>query len=277
MRGAELHIGDGLLISCLEADEKLDIFRRLNKRVFRVADTPLTYRQINVLDGDGLIEERRREGRGWRKFSFREMVYLQVVSEMKKYGVKHDRLEALNEGFFGRPAEESPAKSSVEGSVGDIAITCVFLGVEIFVTVDAEGRVIFWDPFNFATLGAQSPSHVRVFLNPFVNRVIEAMHKVRLPTTASLRSLLLDMGAHTTSEKEEKLLAIIRDRQYESIRVKKKDGEISTVYAERNHRESVITEEDLIKLVRGRDFQDVKIVKRDGKIVSYKAEDTYKL
>jgi hypothetical protein len=277
MRGAELWIGDGLLVKCMEADERLDISTRLNKRVFRVADTPLTYRQINVLDGDGLIDDRRPKSRGWRKFNFREMVYLHVVSEVKKYGMKHDSLDVLREGFLGSPAEKGSSQSGISRAVGDIAIMCVFLGVEIFVTVDAEGRVIFWDPVNYAGYGAQSPSHIRVVMNPFVNRVVEAMHKAPLSAKSSLRGLLSEIGAHSATQKEERLLTIIRDRQYESIRVKKKDGELSTVYAETVNRDSGLTEEALVRLVRDREFRDIKIVKRDGKIVSHKVEDTYKL
>lgn len=48
-----LLISDNLLIKYLKANDNLKLDEFINKKLFTVADTPLTYRQVNSLDIEG--------------------------------------------------------------------------------------------------------------------------------------------------------------------------------------------------------------------------------
>ncbi|MFC1983624.1 hypothetical protein ACFLVO_01225 [Chloroflexota bacterium] len=270
-----LYIGEGLLFQYLEKDGEMGISKSINKKSFRVSDTQMSYRQINVLGNDSLLDDKRRNTRQWRKFSFKELVYLLIISEVKKYGFKQEKLENLWNSFFKEVKGEKKDPIDTSGRTAEVVIGCILMGVEIILTIDSDGNIIFFDPINLITLGSKDRSYIHINVNSIVDQVITGMHKEPLPITYSLR------GEHlrtSLTKKEEELLSIIRNREYSSVRVKKKDGDIAIVHAELIKDDSIqMSEVDILKTVEEKDFVEVSITKRDGKVVHFKLEDQYKL
>jgi len=89
--------------------------------------------------------------------------------------------------------------------------------------------------------------------------------------------LILNKQMSPNSIKAEELLKIIRDKKYNSIRIKKQDGEISVIYAEKQNSEGELKISELKKIIDAKNYQDIQLTKRDGKIVNYKIEETIKL
>jgi len=276
-----LHISENLLLKYLEANEKYNLKEFINKKIFTVADTPLSYRQINTMDEDRLLSDERQNKQGWRKFSFKEIIFTDIVYELKKLGLKHEQLRQLWETFFKEPSKEENKdhpKVEVNKEISAIAIGCVFLEVEIILTIDSEGEISFYDPVNYALFQPNSKAYVYITLNHYVNELLAKMDKSTFPATWSTAQAVLDWKRVNLVKKEEALLQIIRNNDYNTIRVKKKNGEISLIYGEKiGDGNSEFTPQDLIKILDTKDFQDISIVKRDGKIVNYKVEETYKL
>lgn len=276
-----LLISDNLLIKYLQANDKLKLDEFINKKLFTVADTPLTYRQVNSLDTDKLLTNDRKEKQGWRKFSFKELIYMLIVNELKKFGLKHEQLKQLWEVFFNEPTkseERTVAKIELNKGIGEIAIGCVFGQVEIILSIDKEGQVVFYDPTHYALFYENSKSQIQIRLNDFVNGLLVKLKKEPIPVTWSTRQAILDGYRIELTTKEEELLRIIRNTDYNAIRVKKSDGEITLVYAEKiRDGSNGTTTQDLIEMLNTKDFQDISIIKRDGKIVNYKIEETIKL
>ncbi len=272
-----LMISDGLLIKYLEANEKYKIQEFVNRKIFTVSDTPLTYRQINTLDADKLLSNDRQDKKTWRKFSYKELVYVLIVSELKNFGFKHEQLKQLWQSFFSEP-KANIGEIAINRSIGETAIGCVFGEVEIILCVDNEGRVVFYDPTLYSLFYQTSKPQIQIVLNNIVNNLNLKTGKKEIPVKWSLQEDVLRGMKHDLSIKEEELLRIIRNVEYNAIKVKKKDGEISLVYAEKNRAEkNGTTTQDLIEMLNTKDFQDISIVKRDGKIVNYKVEETIKL
>ena len=276
-----LLISDNLLIKYLEANEKLKLDEFINKKLFTVADTPLTYRQVNSLDADNLLSEERKNNQGWRKFSFTELIYVLIVNELKKFGLKHEQLKQLWEAFFKEPAKGEKGmvtQIEINKGIGEIAVGCVFGQVEIILSIDKEGQIVFYDPTHYALFYENSKSQIQIRLNDFVNNLLVKSKKEPIPITWSARQAILDGYRFELTTKEEELLRIIRNTDYNAIRVKKSDGEITLVYAEKiRDGSNGTTTQDLIEMLNTKDFQDISIIKRDGKIVNYKIEETIKL
>ena len=90
--------------------------------------------------------------------------------------------------------------------------------------------------------------------------------------------MAFNIKADNLTRKETELIKIIRYKNYSTVRIRKNNGEVSLVYAERYKTNTDNpSEKDLIKVLSSRDFKDMSIVKRDGKIVNYKIEETIKL
>lgn len=276
-----LLISENLLIKYLLLNDELKLDEFINKKLFTVADTPLTYRQVNSLDTDKLLTNDREEKQGWRKFSFKELIYVMIVHELKKFGLKHEQLRQLWEAFFKEPTKienRQVEEIEINKGIGEIAIGCVFEQVEITLVIDSEGKVIFYDPVHYALFYSSSIPQIQIKLNDIVNDLLVKSKKEPIPVTWSVRQTILDSYKHDLSPKEEELLKIIRNVDYSAIRVKKKDGEITLVYAEKiRDGSNGTTTQDLIEMLNTKDFQDISIIKRDGKIVNYKIEETIKL
>lgn len=270
-----LLITDGLLAKYVEANEQLQLDTFINKKLFNVSDTPLTYRQVNALDNDELLPDDRKGKPGWRKFSFKELIYVLIIGELKKFGMKHEQLKELWDAFFKEPTEKRFKQLERNKHDGEIAIGCVFGQVEIRLAVADSGEVLFYDPPH--SLIIHPKSQITIVLNNIVNDLLIKTGKNPIPVRASVDALMTN-GDTNITPKEQELMKIVRDKNFSAVRIKKKDGEIAMVYAEKvNGKENTITPKDLLKMIGEKDFQDVSIVKRNGKIVHCKVEEAIKL
>ena len=43
---------------------------------------------------------KRNNSIGWRKFSFKDLIYLQTILECRKYGFENNRLQDLKDTFY---------------------------------------------------------------------------------------------------------------------------------------------------------------------------------
>ena len=147
----------GLITSHL-AEERLDRYRQksrsfdLNKKNFKVADIPLSYRQVNVLSAAKLLgADNQNKGR-WRKFSFKELVYISLLVELKRFGFDHKQIRNLHDSFFKERGTTNHSKL-FNKNVAETAITCVFAGIEISVLAFSDGVVYMYDPTVFLQAG----------------------------------------------------------------------------------------------------------------------------
>lgn len=256
------YISEGIEVNYLEADEKFNLDRFVNEKKFTVKDTPLTYRQINTLDQDNLLNVDRDNIQGWRKFSFKELIFILLVKELKAFGVEHHQLRELSEYF------------TKHEYLSTFAIGCVLGHIEITITIDSDGNTDILDP-SYYTFIKTSKSHIEICLNDIVNKFAESIGKSPFPIKYSIERAYEEKEIYP---KEKELINIIRDKQYSSVTVKKKDGEISIVHAEKTKSKGDdLSEKDILDILRAKDFQDINIIKRDGKIVSHKVEETIKL
>jgi len=145
--------------------EKLKEFRDiLNKKKYRVADTDLTYRQINSLDGNNILQDNRKEKRGWRKFSYKELIFISIIKELRAYGFIDERLENLRDLFF--------KKSNLHDS--DLAIISAYSGTKTTLVIIMEDGGFTYDLVGFEIKPSENR---RSYISVNINKVIEELKK----------------------------------------------------------------------------------------------------
>lgn len=269
MKQSVFNIGDNIMATYLRLDEKYGIASSNLKKVYTVADSPLSYRQINELSKTNVLKNDRLTDRGWRKFSFIELVFLNLLAELKGYGVRHSQLAQLKDVFFKQP------------EISEWSIGCALLGVEIILTVHPNGDVSFYDPANYSLMqsgmtGTPPASHILISLNRIINNIRGGLGLDKIPITKSIAEDYIKNRALNLTLKEEQLLKIVRDSSYKTLRIKKKDGGTLVINAERSSGDN-ITGADFAKLLKERDYQVVTATSRDGRVVNLKVEETIKL
>lgn len=266
-----LHIGDNLLVQYAKADQKYRLSEIINKKAYKVSDTPLTYRQVNTLDKDKLLSANQNKAEGWRKFSLKELVYIEIVYSLKEFGVEHAKLHQLWNSFF--KERDSNQVVGYNKHYADTAIGCVFIGVEIILCFDSDGNFTYFDPAHYLLFNNGKP-RIEICLNDVVNNLLEKSGRSRIPVTLSVFSKARDNGI---SVKEKEILRIIRDGKYQSVRITKKNGDPFVVYAERLTDSEKKSPRDILKIIESCDYQDISITKRDGDIIHCRVEETIKV
>lgn len=269
-----INITDLLFIRAEEAIIKYNLNRAFYTKLYTRADTPLTYRQINLLDTDKLFPKSRKEKTNWRKFSFIELVYFDVLIELKKFGFEHKQLMKLRDSFFN--ADVKKGTSSLHIAFAPIAVTCALGGINITLCIDSEGNINYFDQITLMQKTDDKPE-IRISLNKYVNKLINSIKNGEIPAVESLKDIIQNKIDNPKTDKELKLLEIVRNNSFNTIKVKKVNGEISVVYAEEQKDGIGITTKEFEKMVDAKDFQNIELIKRDGKIVNYKIEETFKL
>ncbi len=256
-----------------EADEKLGLIDFFEKQKFRAADTPLTYRQIHILDQSGLLSKNAQgKENTWRRFSFKEVVFLHLVTELKQFGLTNTQLTELYYAFFKDPKDK---KRKWRG-YAVIPLGFVFGGVGVSILVRPDGDVTFCDnthfPLCLSTEG-QLPSIV-VNLNEIVQKVIKKLGGKTAPKYETLFSDFL--SGTTLDDKEKELIELVRMGDCNRIEVTMKDGQIN-VLRKTQIRRNPFTPGDLAKMLEGKAYAKVTIQMEDGKTVVHEIEEKRKV
>ena len=183
---------DNFLAQASELIKKYNLDRIYNQKKYSIANTPLSYRQANTLDKDKLLNDERESGKGWRKFSLKELVFIEIVSELKKFGIKHEQLRQLWASFFKEP--ENIMEPSLEPDKGDaeIAISGVLGGVEVALCLDSKGDVFYFDQKNLTRFIQSEEPLIRVSLNVVVKKIIKLIVDEALPLDDSMKKLIVE-------------------------------------------------------------------------------------
>lgn len=78
----------------------LVIRQHLGNKKYKVSDTNETYRVINSWSDSGLLLGENDRTNGWRKFSLTDMIWLQILKELRELGLSLDKLRELKSSIF---------------------------------------------------------------------------------------------------------------------------------------------------------------------------------
>lgn len=190
----------------------------LNDKRYTVKDTDTSYRSINHWTEEGLLDDDRSEGTGWRKLSFKELIWLRVLHDLRQFGLS---LEKLRETFKTlRPAH------SIEFETG-LALCFQKPSTPVFVVVFDDGSA------EVATLrslrvtdymvGYDLP-YIRINLNALCCQVLGS-DKLMPPRLPPLELL----------DKEREVFKLLHEGGADEVRLRLKDGAVSEIESVKKH------------------------------------------
>lgn len=245
----------------------------LNEQAYTVRDTGLSHRQINSLSENKMFPERRKNTNQWRKFSFKDLVYLQLIKECKKYGIENKKLKELRDAFY--KIEKEHGRSFTDA---DEALSYVFGSIDIHLLIHHNGYCEFYGNSNRSLWESFQNSAIYINFNRVVLKVLEealSSDNNILPEYKDRSEMINDLSK--TTEKEREILDLLRNKDYSLIKIRKGDGSNYTVYGESMNRSNDMTEVDILETLKEKSFANINITKRNGKVVVYTAEDVFKI
>ncbi|MFA6614030.1 MAG: MerR family transcriptional regulator [Endomicrobiia bacterium] len=146
---------------------------------YRVADTILSYRQINILGTSGLLNEEKENSRGWRKFTFKDLVYLDILSELRKYGLENKQLKGVKDFFYKKNSDVN------------LILIAILFGIKVTIALEVNGNLrVFETITGSLSMEKDYRAVIQLNLNEFVNMALERLkiEKVNYKSTLEIIS-----------------------------------------------------------------------------------------
>ncbi len=80
--------------------------REISERKFRLIDDEITSRVLNHWQKEGLIVDNRPDGKGWRKYSFSDIVWLQIIKKLRSFGFEIAKIKMVKDKLDRYNSEE---------------------------------------------------------------------------------------------------------------------------------------------------------------------------
>ena len=125
-----------------------------------------------------------------KKLSFRDLIYLSLQKTLHLYGVKEEQLTTLKKSFY-QEKQDDTQEDTESMFTSEVAIGCVFMGIEIILCCTLSGEATFYDPTNFALLrNPNIGSFIFVSLASLINECLIEIKKDPIELTVSMQNLL---------------------------------------------------------------------------------------
>lgn len=207
-----------------------------NKKVSAnaIKDTAdLSYRQLNDWTSKGVIDDKRKDDGSWRKFNGYDVIRISLLAKIRSLGADLDSIKRVN--------KEIGQGDGLEDFIN--AIKWIGAGFRIYFHTDLKTYFEFINELELIdqlTFGIfPDEPLILVQLHPIVNDVVRKMGLKEIePEDYPLKvanaeyNNLQPTTSATLNEIEEKIVKALRERDYQTLTIKVKDGNIVLVNRE---------------------------------------------
>lgn len=255
--------------------KKLSSF--LNEPIFTLANLDKKYRSVNYLEKMGLIEDTRdQKGKGWRKLGLSEYIYVSILLELRKYGLKSNSLKSFKTIF------DKHSAHSIYAVLSGHEVTMIFKPDGFCALLDPTFLGIYEteDPYFSEVTPRRNAGEIQLKLSYFVAKALSLIGKPT-PTIhySFAKNADLSQEMQRLKEYEKRLLGQINQldpKNDERLLIRRlKDGEFLLSHSK------AMPNTDLplsnLSALVDEDFCNLNVVKRDGKVVRLEKTHTEKL
>ena len=227
------------------------ISKILNNKERNVKLESVTYRQLNSWEKEGLLIG-DREGRGWRRFTILDAIWVRIIKELREFGMGWEQLKITKQSL-----EFESAKCGVAMPLLEF-YTAFAIGnkmpVLLLVFKDGVAVPANYSQYKIAREFKSIENHLQINLNEilqsfFPNADLKPKYKGELP---------LDIG-------EVELLAFLRVANYEKIEVRYKNGKIDLIEGVERFKAC----KKIHDILKEQQFATIEVVQENGEIVEY--------
>ena len=223
--------------------------KALNEKRFKVAEA--NSRLLNHWESEGVIIDNRTDGRGWRKFSAIDLVWMQIVLYMREFNISLGTLKTIRENLMSKEVFGKGSEFSTMPML-ELYVRQTLVSPKNFEFVfTPEGLVDLGtlEEVQRTIKGGHHPNLIRIDLTSIVQKV----------SNKKLHELSKKVASLSDSEFE--LLQLIRSGKYVELNLKTSDGTIKQIKA----RELISGQSNLNALMKDHEFQDIQFTVRHGK------------
>lgn len=242
------------VIPYLDSESREDFHKALNEPRFSVGSTDASSRVLNHWEAEGIVDDPRPEGQGWRRYSGLEVIWLQAAMRLRRFGLPVQTLirvrHTMNESW-----KEYRTDAGSLITLFEVYVLQAMQGVPVFLIVFEDGTAdLATDAqYHFTCSLFGLADHIRIEINGIIR---DTFPNVEFPTPKyDLRVSL--------SDDEVKVISALQRGTYSSITLTMRDGQVKTIRTTEEAKD-----ERIVDILKSGNFQDIEIKQRDGNVVS---------
>jgi len=245
--------GDGFDLSFAEyfySESGKKISNWLSIKDKRLESKFLSYRVINHWENKGLLDSDRPQGSGWRKYSLMDIIWVHIITRLRAFGYPIEMISKVKNNLDKHRVKSNHPHSPLLEYY--IAHAFVFRKpVYLLVFENGEVEPVFPDELN---LGLKLET-IHDFIKIDINNILQKLfpnHNLKPENEMSLE----------VNKAELDLMFMIRNNEYETIKIKLDSGEIERIEGSA----SVDVENRIIEILNENKYQDIEIKQQNGNI-----------
>lgn len=231
----------------LESEFYKKFIKAIRSKRSTISQQDVSYRVISYWDTQGLIECERDSEKGWRKFNLVETLWLQVIQELRKFGLTTNTISIAKTYFF-----ETNNNSDAVPYLDFYLASAMALNRPVCLIVFPSGACELFDHTEYKDALALQllDIHLNLSLNDLLQKISVKAH----PSYPLERELSKELS---------KVVDILNSSNYETATIRKKGNVIDRVeLAHKPENDARIHE-----MLNQKEDQDIVVKKRRGKII----------
>jgi len=228
-----------------------ELKKQLSEKKLSVKDSDISYRVINHWMAEGLISDARVEEKGWRKLSLFDLIWINAIVEMRKFGIPIPTLRQAHKGILKPISNRHKDYNSFEMGV----FLCLqHEPVYLVVLSDGWAEVARKKDIEASLqLGFfLEKSYLLISLNRCCENVLKGSGKANYPIGLVLNAAELEA------------IELIRRGELDSLEIIFKDGKPQTL---KQHIKKIGANFDLNELTQKIEYGEITAKVQDGVII----------
>ena len=251
--GFDMHF----LVWFLHDEESKKFKQHVSQEGLRLNSEDISYRIINHWEKEGLLEDNRDNGKGWRKYSISDILWIQVINELRKFGLTIEDIRKVK--AYLESAKDLNHKISKRPLFDYYLLHSMAKDDPTYLLVFSDGDSLLFTKHELEVAKALNTiegSHITVDLFHLIKKAF----KKRLGGFGPYVSPL------PLSEEQKLVLEHLKDESLKSITIQLDKGTVVMLEGEFDEDTNV----RLSELLKAAPFQEIQIKQHKGKITSVK-------
>lgn len=140
----------------------------LNRKVRKLSNDEFTYRVINHWEKNKLIESNRENNRGWRKYSIMDLVWLNIIKELRSFGVSHELILNVKDSLSNNSSNDSEFPQMEYY----VSLTLVNKPVYLLIFSNGEAHPLTEKEYQLNREYSSNINHLQINLNTILQRIL---------------------------------------------------------------------------------------------------------
>lgn len=119
----------------------LNIVKQFNQQTYTIGEEKLSSRVLNHWYQSGIITDDRLDNKGWKKFSFSEIVWISIVIKLRKFGLDLQRIKKVKEQIDYYNTKDSKSKCPLLDFYMLVAITST-MPIKFIVFESGQAEIV---------------------------------------------------------------------------------------------------------------------------------------